>query len=266
MGSSGPPPVCRLHDVETWAGWDAGLTDRRAYRLEARTEMTTDEKRHPILIVEDQPKLAKLLRDYLEEAGYKTHWLANGSEVVAWVKANTPELVLLDIMLPGKDGMSLCREMRTFTNIPIIMVTAKVEEIDRLLGLELGADDYICKPFSPREVVARVKAILRRTGAAESTPAPSARLVLDQEKYAATLDGHLLDLTPIEFRLLDALHSQPGRVFSRDRLLDVIYEDHRVVTDRTVDSHIKNLRRKMQNICSEDLIRSIYGVGYKLEI
>ncbi len=219
-----------------------------------------------ILIVEDQNKLAKVLRDYLQEAGYETQWLSNGSEVVPWVKANTPDLILLDIMLPGKDGMAICRELRGFSNVPIVMVTAKVEEIDRLLGLELGADDYICKPFSPREVVARTKAILRRINPPDNTTTQTAQLVLDHEKYSATLNGHPLDLTPIEFRLLDALHAQPGRVFSRDRLLDVIYEDHRIVTDRTVDSHIKNLRRKIQSICSEDVIRSIYGVGYKLEI
>ena len=219
-----------------------------------------------ILIVEDQNKLAKVLQDYLQEAGYNTHWLSNGSEVVPWVKANTPDLILLDIMLPGKDGMAICRELRGFSNVPIVMVTAKVEEIDRLVGLELGADDYICKPFSPREVVARTKAILRRIHGVDTAPTQAPRLELDHEKYSATLNGHPLDLTPIEFRLLDALHAQPGRVFSRDRLLDVIYEDHRVVTDRTVDSHIKNLRRKIQSICSEDVIRSIYGVGYKLEI
>lgn len=230
------------------------------------TDMTHEDAQL-ILVVEDQQKLAKVLRDYLQEAGYATHWLDNGSEVVSWVRENAPDLILLDVMLPGKDGMAICRELRGFSNVPIVMVTAKVEEIDRLLGLELGADDYICKPFSPREVVARTKAILRRISPPDSaSAAQTPRLLLDHDKYTATLNGQPLDLTPIEFRLLDALHAQPGRVFSRDRLLDVIYEDHRVVTDRTVDSHIKNLRRKIQAICSEDVIRSIYGVGYKLEI
>lgn len=243
-----------------------GLQWPETCKIGRGTTGMTGAKQQVVLIVEDQHKLAKVLQDYLQEAGYKTHWLANGAEVVPWVMANAPDLILLDIMLPGKDGMAICREIRGFSNMPIVMVTAKVEEIDRLLGLELGADDYICKPFSPREVVARTKAILRRVNPADNAPLLSQRLVLDHEKYAATLDGQPLDLTPIEFRLLDALHSQPGRVFSRDRLLDVIYEDHRVVTDRTVDSHIKNLRRKIQGICSEDVIRSIYGVGYKLEI
>lgn len=163
--------------------------------------------------------------------------------------------------------MGVCRAVRAFSNVPIVMVTARVEEIDRLLGLELGADDYICKPFSPREVVARVKAILRRSQGISSGEAATARLVLDAEKYTAVLDGNPLDLTPVEFRLLNIMHGSPGRVFSRDQLLNAIYDDHRVVTDRTVDSHIKNLRKKMQAISSdEDIIRSIYGVDYKLQI
>ena len=187
--------------------------------------------------------------------------------MVDWVKENSPSLILLDIMLPGKDGMEVCRTLRAFSSIPIIMVTARVEEIDRLLGLELGADDYICKPFSPREVVARVKAILRRTAGSTSIVTTDARLVLDTEKYIAVLDGTTLDLTPVEFRLLKVLHDQPQRVFSRDRLLDAMYDDHRIVTDRTVDSHIKNLRRKMEAVSSdEEIIRSVYGVGYKLQL
>lgn len=228
--------------------------------------MTGDELKS-VLIVEDEPKLAKLLKDYLQQAGYKTQWLTSGEEVIPAVKSEPPELILLDIMLPGKDGMTVCRELRAFSNVPIIIVTARVEEIDRLLGLELGADDYICKPFSPREVVARVRAILRRVHGTAETSAPEVRLVLDQEKYTAALDGQALDLTPVEFRLLNVLYSQPGRVFSRNYLMDVIYADHRVVTDRTVDSHIKNLRKKLQTLRpSEDIIRSIYGVGYKLEL
>ncbi len=226
----------------------------------------TAETHKTILIVEDERKLAELLKDYLTQAGYDTHWLASGDEVIPWVNETMPELILLDIMLPGKDGMTICRELRAFSNVPIIMITARVEEIDRLLGLELGADDYICKPFSPREVVARVKAILRRTQS-PGAPAASARLRLDQDKYRATFDGQALDLTPVEFRLLNILYTQPGRVFTRNYLLDAIYADHRVVTDRTVDSHIKNLRKKLQSISpDEDLIRSIYGVGYKLEL
>ena len=212
-----------------------------------------------ILIVEDEPKLAALEADYLKSQGYDTHCIANGSEVVAWVRSNAPDLILLDLMLPGRDGLEVCRELRTFSDVPIVMVTARVEEIDRLVGLDLGADDYVCKPFSVRELVARVRAILRRPRSAPSG------LVLDEER--AALDGHVLDLTPVELRLLRALASSPGRVFPRERLLERLYEDHRVVTDRTVDAHVKNLRKKLEDVRpGEELVRSIYGVGYKLEL
>lgn len=212
-----------------------------------------------ILIVEDEPKLAALESDYLRSQGYDTHCIADGSEVVAWVRANAPDLILLDLMLPGRDGLEICRELRTFTDVPIVMVTAKVEEIDRLVGLDLGADDYVCKPFSIRELVARVRAILRRPRSAPTG--------LHVDEHRATLDGKELDLTPVELRLLRALASSPGRVFPRERLLERLYEDHRVVTDRTVDAHVKNLRRKLEEVRpGEDLVRSIYGVGYKLEL
>lgn len=220
-----------------------------------------------ILIVEDEPKLAALLADYLQAAGYGTDIVSDGREVAAAVRGSEPALILLDLMLPGKDGLEVCRELRGFSSVPIVMVTARVEEIDRLLGLELGADDYICKPFSPREVVARVKAILRRVGERAQGADSTHRLVIDEDYYRAELDGQPLDLTPVEFRLLKALAASPGRVYTRDQLLDHLYDDHRVVTDRTVDSHVKNLRRKLEQVRSgEDVIRSIYGVGYKLEI
>jgi two-component system response regulator BaeR len=219
-----------------------------------------------ILIVEDEPKLTGVLREYLERAGYATGALADGREVAAWVREHRPSLVLLDLMLPGKDGLDVCRELRAFTNVPIIMVTARVEEIDRLLGLEIGADDYVCKPFSPREVIARVKAILRRAAVVVDT-ATAAGFVLDEARYVATLDGRALDLTPVEFRLLRTLLDPPGRVWSREQLLDRLYDDHRVVSDRTVDSHVKNLRRKLEAARPDaECIRSIYGVGYKLEL
>ena len=214
-----------------------------------------------ILIVEDEPKLAALEADYLKAAGFETHCIADGREVVPWVRAEAPDLVLLDLMLPGRDGLDICRDLRTFSDVPIVMVTAKVEEIDRLIGLDLGADDYVCKPFSVRELVARVRAILRRRRT------PSTALLIDDERHIAELDGKPLDLTPVEFRLLRALAASPGRVFPRERLLERLYEDHRVVTDRTVDAHVKNLRRKLEEIRpGEDLVRSIYGVGYKLEL
>ena len=214
-----------------------------------------------ILIVEDEPKLAALLADYLKASGYATHIIANGLEVVPWVRANAPDLILLDLMLPGRDGLDICRELRGSSDVFIVMVTARVEEIDRLVGLDLGADDYVCKPFSARELVARVKAILRRGRA------PISALLLDHEKHLAELDGRKLDLTPVEFRLLGALASAPGRVFAREKLLERLYADHRVVTDRTVDAHVKNLRRKLEEVRpGQDLVRSIYGVGYKLEL
>jgi two-component system response regulator BaeR len=214
-----------------------------------------------ILIVEDEAKLAALEADYLRAEGFEPHAIANGLEVVPWVRSHAPDLILLDLMLPGRDGLDICRELRTFSDVPIVMVTARVEEIDRLIGLDLGADDYVCKPFSARELVARVKAILRRPRTA------STGLVLDEERHLALLDGRTIDLTPVEFRLLRTLAAAPGRVFSRNRLLEHLYADHRVVTDRTVDAHIKNLRRKLEEVRpGQELVRSIYGVGYKLEL
>jgi two-component system response regulator BaeR len=221
--------------------------------------------RGKILVVEDEPKLANLLRDYLEQAGYEPYCLGDGREVVPWVREQTPDLVLLDLMLPGKDGMEILREIRSFSVVPILMVTSRVEEIDRLLGLELGADDYICKPFSPREVVARVRAVLRRTG---GQPSPAVHgLSLDEERFQATLHGRDLDLTAIEFQLLHILAQNPGRIFSRSQLMDRIYPDQRVVSDRTIDSHVKKLRRKIASAApGEEWIHSLYGVGYKVEI
>ncbi|WP_323017319.1 response regulator [Castellaniella sp.] len=224
-----------------------------------------------ILVVEDEPKLAEVLRTYLEAAGYAVRWVDNGLQVMDIVREWAPDLVLLDLMLPGRDGLDICRDIRAQTTIPVIMVTARTEEIDRLLGLELGADDYICKPYSPREVVARVRAVLRRAEAAVAAPAAdgasASGLMIQAEAWQARLDGVALDLTPVEFRLLALLASQPGRIFSRDQVLDGLYDDHRVVTDRTVDSHVKNLRRKLADVRpDEDLIRSVYGVGYRLEL
>lgn len=218
-----------------------------------------------ILVVEDEPKLAALLRDYLVAAGHSVECLASGLDAVPAVRAREPDLILLDLMLPGRDGLSICREVREFSDVPVIMITARVEEIDRLLGLDGGADDYICKPFSPREVVARVRAILRRREPRNAgSPAP---LVLDEPTWKASYRGVEVDLTPVEFRLLNCLASAPGQVFSRDQLLDRLYPDHRVVTDRTVDSHVKNVRRKLEQIdptCTP--IQSIYGVGYRFEL
>lgn len=221
-----------------------------------------------ILVVEDEPKLAALVMDYLKAAGHRADWLADGHAVVPFVRAQAPDLVLLDVMLPGRDGLDLCRELRTFSDVPVVMLTARVDEADRLAGLECGADDYICKtPFSPREIVARVKAILRRSRRAPA-PGPAASVLrVDVESYRAYFQGVLLDLTPVEFRLLKTLASAPGHVFSRDVLLTRLHDDHRVVTDRVVDSHIKNLRRKLEQVDAQcDPIRAVYGVGFRLEL
>lgn len=217
-----------------------------------------------ILIVEDEPRLAAVLSDYLRQAGFEPHCTGDGREVVPRVRELAPELVLLDLMLPGKDGIEVCKEIRAFSTVPIVMVTARVEEIDRLLGLELGADDYICKPFSPREVVARVKAVLRRAG---GHPAAESRgLTLDKDRGKALLHGRDLELTAVEFQLLHFLARHPGHIFSRAQLMDHIYPDRRVVSDRTIDSHVKKLRRKMEAADpAQEWIRSVYGAGYKFE-
>jgi len=223
---------------------------------------------HQVLIVEDEPKLAALLSDYLKQVGFHTHIIGDGLQVIDWVKANSPDLLLLDLMLPGRDGIDLCREIRTFSHVPIIMATARVEEIDRLLGLELGADDYICKPYSPREVVARVKAIFRRLEHfTQNQTSQNSVFQVNAECYQIQFQQQFLDLTPAEFRLLHLLVQHPSKVYSRAQLLEHLYEDNRIVTDRTVDTHIKNLRKKLENIQPEaEIIQSVYGVGYKLEM
>lgn len=217
-----------------------------------------------VLIVEDEQTVAELLSDYLQANGFTPHIIENGEEVTPWVKENSPDLILLDIMLPGKDGITICKEIRSFSFTPIIMATARVEEIDRLLGLELGADDYICKPFSPREVVARVKAVLRRaSGIPQSSGHP---VEVDKTGNRVLINGKDLGLTFVEFNLFLTLHAHPGRIFSRQQLIDQIYDDQRTVNDRTVDSHIKKLRLKIAQVSPEkDLIHSVYGIGYKFE-
>jgi two-component system response regulator BaeR len=217
-----------------------------------------------ILIVEDEVRLADLLGDYLTQAGFVVHKLETGNGAVEWIESNPPELVVLDLMLPGQDGLSICRQIRAFSRVPVIMTTARVEEIDRLLGLELGADDYICKPYSPREVVARVKAVLRRMGG--TAPFPKDRLRLKPEQLRVQAGADEIELSAVEFALLQTLRAAPGRIFSRPQLIEQIYTDHRIVSDRTVDSHVKKLRRRLTELLPEaDLIHSVYGVGYRYE-
>jgi two-component system response regulator BaeR len=215
-----------------------------------------------ILIVEDEMKLATLLADYFTMAEFSPHLIHHGDDVITWVKSNQPKAILLDIMLPGKNGIDLCKEIRQFSNVPILMVTAKVEEIDRLLGLELGADDFICKPFSPREVVARVKAVLRRT---QTTENPSDMITLDEYRLTVSFHHQEVALTAVEFQLLKPLAEKPERIFTREQLMQNMYSDHRIVNNRTIDSHIKKLRKKLSDISNgKDWVQSVYGTGYRL--
>ena len=221
-----------------------------------------------IMIVEDEPKIAQVVKDYLENAGYSTILVKHGNEVIPQFHKNQADLIILDIMLPGRDGLDICREIRKKSMVPIIMLTAKVEEIDRLIGLELGADDYICKPFSPREVVARVKAVLRRNNPdTVQEKLVSGPIVLERLKHLVTVNDKPLSLTSIEFELMRVFMEQPDRVFSRNDLIAMAqgydYEGY----DRTIDSHIKNLRRKISHHLPEQkIIHTVYGVGYRFSL
>jgi two-component system response regulator BaeR len=224
--------------------------------------MTTSKH---ILVVEDETKIAMLHHDYLVAAGFEVTCLDEGTHAVEWVKEHEPALIVLDLMLPGKDGNTICQEVRKFSNVPIVMVTAKVDEIDRLIGLEQGADDYMCKPFSSREVVARVKAILRRLEPSYAVQRQQV-IAFNSETLVAKLKGVTLDLTVVEFQLLSTLVNNPSRIFSRQKLTESIYTDHRVVSERTIDSHIKKIRKKLAEVDSTcDFIHSVYGAGYKFE-
>jgi len=216
-----------------------------------------------IMIVEDEPELAAVIADYARAVGYLPTMHADGAQALAAIRTAPPDLIVLDLMLPGLDGLALCRAVCTFSEVPIVMVTARVEEIDRLLGLELGADDYLCKPFSPRELMARIKAILRRAGSASTTPDA---LLLDEAARSVKINGRALDLTPSEYAILAALARRPGQVLSRAQLLDVARADNLDATDRAIDSHVKNLRRKIDGAAPGlEPIRSIYGLGYRYD-
>ncbi len=223
-----------------------------------------------ILLVEDEEMLSLTMAAYLTREGFEVEPVRDGALVMQAFHRIHPDLVLLDLMLPNVDGITLCRQIREVSQVPVIMLTARVDEVDRLLGLEIGADDYICKPYSPREVVARVKAVLRRylVGlAAGSGPLIAASpLGIDEDAMEASWRGTDLELTAIEFRLLRTMAAQPRRVFSREQLMQRIYSDDRIVSDRTIDSHITKLRRKLAGTGEpEEVIRSVYGAGYKFE-
>ncbi len=220
-----------------------------------------------VLIIEDEVALAEIVEAYLHRDGFETSHQVDGNNILALVASNSFDIILLDVMLPDVDGFQLCRMIRNVSAIPIIMMTARVEEIDRLIGLELGADDYICKPYSPREVVARVKAVLRRHAPVSTADALLVKtLEIDSEAFILRVLGKKIDLTPSEFKLIAALGEKPGRVWSRSQLLDV-FRDDKDVFDRTIDSHIKNIRKKIALVFPElDLIQSVYGIGYRLEV
>jgi two-component system response regulator BaeR len=218
-----------------------------------------------ILVVEDDAKIAALLSDYLLAAGFRCSVNGNGAHALQQMRSEHFDLLVLDVMLPGMDGLAVCQQVRSFSAIPIIMLTARVEEIDRLLGLDSGADDYVCKPFSPREVVARVRAHLRRADLLQVRN--QGPWQVDRVQLRILHDGVPLPLTPVEFRVLAELIDHPDRVYSRQQLLDVAHEDQRDTNDRAVDSHIKNIRRKLAaQLPGVDCLQSVYGVGYRFEM
>jgi len=217
-----------------------------------------------ILIVEDEAELSSVMADYVTAAGHAARVIADGREALASVQRAMPDLIVLDIMLPNLDGLALCKAVREFSEVPIIMVTARVQEIDRLLGLETGADDYLCKPFSPRELVARIKAILRRSRKPDGEVRP---VEVDEAARSVRIHAQLLDLTPTEYSLLAAMAKHPGTIFSRAQLLDLASRDNLDVADRAIDSHIKNLRRKLAVVLPDaEVIHSVYGLGYRFEL
>jgi DNA-binding response OmpR family regulator len=220
-----------------------------------------------ILVVDDEPKIVKTVRAYLENAGYRVVTADNGQMALTVFRHEKPALVILDLGLPGLDGLDVARTLRRDTNVPLIMLTARVDEADRLIGLELGADDYVTKPFSPRELVARVRAVLRRTGAErEQAPAPvvAGDVHIDLERRQVTVGGRSADLTPTEFDLLLVLARHPGRVFTRLELLDRVQGYAFEGYERTVDAHVKNLRQKIEPDPKQPrYVLTVYGVGYR---
>lgn len=227
--------------------------------------MTPSDLPGPILIVEDDRNTAALVATYLEREGFTTIQVHDGEAALALARRQLPGFVILDVMLPGRDGWDVCRELRKVSDVPILMLTAREEEIDRVLGLSLGADDYVVKPFSPRELVERVKAILRRARPAQKgSVLVRGGLVLDPQKHKVTVDGRPVELTAAEFRLLHALMEAPGRVFSRDELLSRIYQHGETVVDRVVDVHIGHLRQKLgDDPEAPRYIVTVRGFGYK---
>lgn len=220
-----------------------------------------------ILVIEDEPKVARLARDYLKQSGFRVLTAADGGTGLAMARREQPVLIVLDLMLPGLDGLDVCRTLRRESDVPIIMLTARSEETDRLIGLELGADDYISKPFSPRELVARVRALLRRVKGEVYQPGflRAGDLIIDSDSHRVTRGGKNIHLTRFEFNLLKILATHPGQIYSRSQLLEKLHGTAFDGYDRSVDAHIKNLRRKIELDPTEPrYILTVYGVGYKL--
>jgi two-component system alkaline phosphatase synthesis response regulator PhoP len=219
-----------------------------------------------ILVVDDEARIVKLVRDYLTRAGFDVLDARDGDTALTMARVERPDLIILDLMLPGADGLDVCRRLRKESDVPIIMLTARVEEADRIVGLELGADDYVTKPFSPGELVARVRATLRRASGemGPSTMLRAGDVELDTASLTATVAGDPVDLTPTEFQLLAALVHQPGRIFTREQLLEAVHGVAFDGYDRSVDSHVKNLRRKIEPDPRQPrYIQTVYGVGYR---
>lgn len=213
-----------------------------------------------ILIVEDDVEIAENVILFLQANQFETRHLTSGEHVISSVKQKEPDLILLDLMLPVVDGMTCCKKIREFSEVPIIMMTAKVEEIDRLVGLEAGADDYVCKPFSAAELVLRIKAILRRTQIRK----PQTGFSLNRDTYEILYNKKTIELTSVEFALFALLCNRPGKIFSRNQILDLAYPDMRDISDRTIDSHVKNIRKKIKNIGVNSIVLdSVYGAGYR---
>jgi DNA-binding response OmpR family regulator len=220
-----------------------------------------------ILIVEDELELVQVLRDYLEKAGFQVEAVSNGPSAISNIQHRSPDLILLDLNLPGMDGLDVARELRRFSEVPVIMITARVDETDKLIGLELGADDYITKPFSPREVVARVRAVLRRAQKEpmEQETIRAGEVLIDRVRHMVEVAGEVVNLTPTEFELLLVLATQPGRAFTRMQLLEATQGEAYEGYERTIDAHIKNLRAKIEPEPKEPTyIETVFGVGYRL--
>ncbi len=218
-----------------------------------------------ILVVDDEPKIVRLARDYLEKNGFRVVTAGDGPSALAMARRERPDLIVLDLLLPGMDGREVCRILRAESDVPIIMLTALSEESDQIVGLEIGADDYIVKPFSPRALVARVRALLRRAQGGVRPPAVIrvGGLEVDSLRHTAVLDGKLLRLTPSEFDLLIALARHPGQTLTREQLMESLYGSATLGVDRSVDSHIKNLRRKLESVSDARFIETVYGLGYR---